>query len=271
VRTPRVVGRRPDNRGVTLVELAIASTVLIVLLAGTYATVLRASDSWGSVVTTTGIQHEVRETMRRITEEMKRGANLKIDASNPHADVVSFQIPLAIVDGKVVWGASKTHLTTGKLIRKPGWWVQYRVVNRRRLDGTLDRILVRRVLDGHGLPVGGDEGIAEHVDIARKEKKGFAVTRNANLYAISLRILKIDGRGTNLDLAEMDYRKLNGVNKIQLRSSIQTRNWSTDTGFVTTPNCSYTADDFFTRPDESTSIGGDLIRTDSDDHVIASQ
>jgi len=256
---------------VTLVEVAIASTVLIVLLAGTYATVLRASDSWGSVVTTTGIQHEVRETMLRITEEMKRCANLKIGTANLHADVVSFQIPLAIVDGQVVWGASKTHLTTGKLIVKPGWWVQYRVVNRRRLDGTLDRILVRRVLDGHGRPVGGDERIAEHVDIVRHEKKGFSVTRNGNLYSIGLRVLKIDGRGTNLDLAGTDYSKLKGVNKIQLRSTILTRNWSTDTGFVTTPDCSFTADDFFNRPDETPSLDDDLIRTESDNDVIGSQ
>jgi len=259
------------DRGTSLLEISIAAAVLIIVVGGTYATVLRASDSWGAVVKTTDVQHTGRETMLRLTEEIKRGANVKIDASNAHADVVSFQVPLALSGAEVVWGATKTHLITGQKLVKPGWWIQYRVVNRRLKDGSFDRMLVRRVLDGYGYPVGGDERIADHVDVARLGKKGFTVVRTGDLYSIRLRLLKVEGRGTNEDLVEVDYTRLKGATKIQLASTIQTRNWSADDGFVATPDCHFTAKDFFERPYEYPSPGDDLVRTDNDDYVANSQ
>jgi hypothetical protein len=229
-RGPRDGTRGRRVRGHTIIEVALASTVMVILVGGTYTAIKNAGDSWGSVVQRTQVQAKSRDTLRQITDDLKRAANIKIDGSDYHADALRLQLPVAFTDGAVQWGVRVRDPKTGLITPKPGYWLEYRAVVR-YFDGVLTRRLVRRVLTDTLYRAVPDVTVADNVDICRNGAKGFAVIRTGDLYEVRLRLLKIMGKPTSEMLVSGDLTNVGTISKVELRSTVLTRNWSAeDTG-----------------------------------------
>ena len=220
-RGPRAHGRA----GYTLLEVALAAGLLIVLVGGSYTAVNQAEQTWGSVVQRTYVQGKTRDALRRVADEMKQGADITIDPSGVNADVVRFRLPLAVQNGEVTWGARKVTVAGGKPVFTPieNGWVEYRVTTHPVGNGWVRR-LVRRTLDAELVPVGISTKVAEPVDVLRREQKGFHVERTNNLYTIQIRMLKFRG-GSIPD--NLDFVKMREAHKVQFKTTVLTRNWST--------------------------------------------
>jgi hypothetical protein len=217
--------RRRARAGYTLLEVALASGLLIVLVGGSYTAVNQAEQTWGSVVQRTYIQGKTRDALRQVADEMKQGGDITIDTTGVNADSVRFRIPLSVQNGEVTWGVRKVTFEGGRPVSTPleNGWVEYRVITRPVGDGWVRR-LVRRTLDPDLTPVGSAPVVAEPVDVLRNEAKGFHVERTNNLYTIHVRMLKFRG-GSIPD--NLDFVMMRDAHKVQFKTTVLTRNWTT--------------------------------------------
>jgi len=200
--------------GYSAVEMAMSMSLFLFIVSGTCVVVNQAGDTWCSVVERTTLQAQSSDTMQKITGDLKNARDITIDESDPTADVVTFQIPIKVEDGKVTWGAYKYTIEDGKAKYKPkkGYWVQYRMVSKVNKNGKIRKMLVRRILDKDKAKTGDDELIAKKMNCSGGSQKSFRVTRTGDLMAVSLRLRNMDKKKTEP--------------KIRLRSSVHRRNWS---------------------------------------------
>jgi len=217
---------KKSTRGHTMLEAAMATTLLLVVVGGTYTAVSQAGESWNSVVQRTYVQAKSREMIQRVTEELKQAVNITIDENtDAHGDILSFQLPLSITDGTVSWGATLRGVVNGKpaIIGLESHVVQYLVIQKTTQNGMGPRMLVRRVINSDLEIVGKDEIIAMHLDMERNGKKGFKVDKTGDLYTVKVRMLKIRGR-TEAPEAGDDINGQGNGHMIHLKSTILSRN-----------------------------------------------
>lgn len=215
--------------GYTLVEVAVAMSMLVLMIGGAYTSVSQAGDSWTSVVTKTKAQNESRACINEVAEDLKQAGNIWLDKTTyDYTDVVRFQMPLGIDSvGDVLWGAreSLTGLIGSRQVTKQqAWWVEYRVHQNRTSDGKTNWQLIKTYLDGTGNYTGKKVVIANHIDKPR-DSKGFAISRSGDLYSIRIRL------GFPTDKEAFGTPET----RVLLKSTVMTRNWKWSDGLTATP------------------------------------
>ena len=113
----------------------------------------------------------LRRALDRMADELRQSASSAITVTTGvNHDEIDLQVPVSKVGDTVSWGAQ------GQV----GWHVLILVEN---------NVLIRRVVDGGGIPRRVDETLAMNVDDFFDGQKGFSVTQNDGLYVIALRVV----------------------------------------------------------------------------------
>lgn len=181
--------RKSSERGHTLVETGIASLVLLLTIGGTYTAIDTGAQTWTGVVDRTHLQGKSRESMREVSEELKRAGPLEIDTSSPLGDIVTFKVPLEISGGVITWGAAKGG---GEVA---GAFVQYLVVKHDDSGGATHFHLVRRLLDANRQVIAGTaEVMVRHVRPPHVGWKPFRISKTGELVKVELDVERRRGR-----------------------------------------------------------------------------
>jgi len=156
--------------GFTLVELLIATVILLVVLAVGAAAAGQASSVWRTVYHDTHAVHDARRGLARVAAEVRLAAAyvITVDTSGADADVLIYQVPVGRTGASILWGAETVE---GRQVRM--------AVEQGRL--------LRRVLDADGDPQGRPQVLATDVDGLFEGAKAFSVTVNGQLVTIRLR------------------------------------------------------------------------------------
>lgn len=158
--------------GFTVLEMALAALLLVVILLLGMALAGQASSSWHHVYHDTHATHDLRKGLAAVVEELRQASTgvVTVDDSGPDADVLTYQVPVGRSGTAVQWGAAGIE----------DWQIEFSV------EG--DRLL-RTVLDGDGAPQGQPQVLATGVDRRHEGAKGVRVTINDTLLTIRVRTL----------------------------------------------------------------------------------
>ena len=166
------VSRRRREGGFNLIEVAIVLAIFSVIILAV-AVITRTTDhAYQSTVESSNVTFHIRRALEMMTDEIRRSdaVHVTVDNSGAQYDAVELELPIAVSDGDVVWGASS----------RIGWKIQYLVE---------EGALIRRVTNAGGIIMEMDQVMAVNVHDDATTGKGFSVTRNGSLYTIGLRLL----------------------------------------------------------------------------------
>ena len=167
------------GEGFTLVELLLATLILLVILMVGASLAGQASDAWHNVYQDTQAVHEARQGLAALAAELRRSAPevVSIDTSPPDYDIITYQVPVGRAGTTIQWGAE------GQV----GWRVRVTVEEGK---------LLRTILDAEGNPLERPQVLATQVDGLYRSQKGFSATLTDRLLTLSLRTRASSGGHT---------------------------------------------------------------------------
>lgn len=102
------------NRGLTLVEVTIASVVLLFLTAGVFALIYRGSSTYSYTAKKNTLQRNAQIVLDRISEELRTANPDNIVAS---VGYLSYQVPQSVSSaGIVTWGSTFVYATEDSFV-----------------------------------------------------------------------------------------------------------------------------------------------------------
>jgi prepilin-type N-terminal cleavage/methylation domain-containing protein len=162
--------RGPLQAGFTLLELVIATAMVVVILVVGASLTGQASATWHYLYHDTEATHDARSGLLAVAADLRQSerSRITVDTAGAEADVLTYQVPVGRADGVVFWGAGGT----------PGGQVRVSVI-----DGRLCRTVQVPTVAARNRP----QVLATGVDRAYQGAKAFAVTRNGSHFTIRLR------------------------------------------------------------------------------------
>lgn len=160
---------RAAETGHTLIEVAVAMVILVVIFGAGVSMSVQSGQAWTQVYTDTQTNQWLRDGLRLLAGDLSASAPGRVTiTSGEHHDVLVFQMPVSLDDGRIIWGADGN---PGNFV-----WVYVR-----------DGCLVREVRTDGGTVVGRGRLLVSGVDNRFAGEKGFSVSRTADVVTISLR------------------------------------------------------------------------------------
>ena len=162
---------RPSQAGFTLVEVAIVAVLSGILLITIMILTTSTNDAYNTVREDTEANFSLRQALNQISDDLRQSSSsiISITPGVDH-DSIDLQVPISQAGSTVNWGAAGT----------VGWHVRVLVE---------DGWLIRRVVDGGGIPQRTDEVLARNVDDWLEGEKGFSVVQTDQLYQITVRVV----------------------------------------------------------------------------------
>ena len=162
---------RSIEAGFTLVELTIVAVIAGVLLLAIVLLTSTTNDAYNTVSEDTNANFSLRQALNRISDDLRQSSSdmITITSGYDH-DSVDLQVPISQEGSTVNWGAAGTVGWHVRILVEDGW-------------------LIRRVVDGGGIPQRTDEVLARHMDDWLEGEKGFSVVQTDQLYQITVRVV----------------------------------------------------------------------------------
>ncbi len=92
-----------DARGLTLVELMVTFTVLLLLIGSVCGLLASGSRLWGVNVAQMDISSSARSAISRMSEELSQAGRNTVNISSS-GDSITFQVPSSFAAGTISWG-----------------------------------------------------------------------------------------------------------------------------------------------------------------------
>lgn len=161
---------RPSQAGFTLIEVAIAAALSGIILITIVILTTSTNDAYNTVREDTDANFSLRQALNQVSDDLRQSSSsiIGITPGVDH-DSIDLQVPISQAGSTVNWGAVGTVGWHIRILVEDGW-------------------LIRRVVDGTGIPQRTDEVLARDVDNLFEGEKGFTVTAADGLYQITLRV-----------------------------------------------------------------------------------
>ena len=163
----------------TLIEVAIASVLMVVIFGVGLSVSIETRDAWAQIYTDTGAICAARETLRTVARELATSTAAHVTiTTGTNSDTLVFQEPVSLSGDTITWGADGTAART----------IRFSVSNGR---------LTREVVNANGNDVVGRARLlVSGVDTLYQGQKGLTITRTNNLVTIALRVKAQQGGHT---------------------------------------------------------------------------
>jgi hypothetical protein len=166
----REAGARSRAQGQTLVEVAVACVLMVVIFGAGLTISAESRDVWGHIYQDTSALQAAREALRIMTTDLANSntAHVTIVAGEVD-DCIQYQVPVGLSGTDIAWGAAGVE----------GQSIRVSVVGGQ---------LVREVLDTSGQVVGAGRTLVNTVDPLHEGRPGFVASRDGAFCTIALRI-----------------------------------------------------------------------------------
>jgi len=163
-------GQREASRGYTLIEMAIACALMVIIFGAGLSLSVETRDAWSHIYEDTGALQAGRDALRLLATELaaSNADHVTIIPGDVH-DTLEFQVPVWLYGEDLAWGAGGVEGAT----------ICVSVV-----DGSL----VRKVVGTTVPVVGQTRFLVQRVDSLHEGQKGFEVSRVDTLCTIRLRV-----------------------------------------------------------------------------------
>ncbi|MEM7203977.1 MAG: hypothetical protein AAF628_27195 [Planctomycetota bacterium] len=174
-------GRRAE-RGVTMVETAMASVIAVIVMVGVTRFVKVGSDHAQSVGEETQAGSAIRDAAERIARDLRQSGSvaMSVEQQIGQNDALKLKRPIAVSGGALTWGVSEK-----KLGSKAGWAIRYDVKRVKPRGGNLRRDLVRRIIDDAGT-VFREEVLLRNLRTGVATPPGFKVEQSGKMWKVTL-------------------------------------------------------------------------------------
>lgn len=178
---------RSPRTGLTIVELAVATSIFVVVGYALFGAVEMGRNSQQTVLRSVSSNSDIREANSTLIEELKTGGEttVVVDTLGDGNHQLTFMQRIE-VGGSLEWGVFDESLgVTPEEQNKPGWQVRYTVVSVPLGGGEFDRRLVRQVLD-EAVVVQSQRTVIEGLRDGADTPRGFSMTKSGDMWEISV-------------------------------------------------------------------------------------
>lgn len=178
---------RRNCAGFTILELALASVVMVVLWYSLTEAMSSGTRSQQVLMQAATELAEVRRSNGLLLEDLRATSaeTLRLEESEDGTTRLELQHPIR-VEGVQTWGVR----TPGRALDaetngEPGWSIRYAVSGSTESQAPGPRSLVRQVLDAEG-EIQSEQVIVTELDCSNAEKPGFTVTPEGAMWAVHI-------------------------------------------------------------------------------------